>query len=158
MWPWCHRNEYTRLEKAMIEPGSPSGPRRWPDYAARSRGEVRAIPPGQSAGSHRQPSFLNFILEIVQKFARCGIVTSSPFMQSSRSPVSPRLSWRKTRGFLQFAEKFLHCMRNKSVGISASRTEMSDPYLGVFPLAERFSHLTLDVGVRLQADCPPKEC
>ena len=118
----------------MIEPGSPSGPRRWPDYAARSRGEVRAIPPGQSAGSHRQPSFLNFILEIVQKFARCGIVTSSPFMQSSRSPVSPRLSWRKTPGFLlQFAEKFLHCMRNKAVGISASRSDMSDPYLGVFP-------------------------
>jgi hypothetical protein len=40
------------------------------------------------------------------------------FMLSSRSPVSPRLSWAKNTGFLQFAEKFLHCMRNKVVWIS----------------------------------------
>jgi hypothetical protein len=39
------------------------------------------------------------------------------FMLSSRSPVSPRLSWAKNTGFLQFAEKFLHCMRNKVVWI-----------------------------------------
>ena len=81
------------------------------------------------------------------------------FMLRSRSPVSPRLSWRKTRGFLQFAEKFLHCMCNKVVWISCQRSGMSNPYLGVFlRFAERFSHLTLDVGVRLQADRPPKEC
>ena len=36
---------------------------------------------------------------------------------------------------------------------------MSNPLLSVFPhFAEGFSHLTLDVTVRLQADCPPDEC
>ena len=60
-------------------------------------------------------------IAVLQISQRCGIVTSSPFMLSSRSPVSPRLSWRKTRGFLQFAEKFLHCMRNKVVWISCQQ-------------------------------------
>ena len=60
-------------------------------------------------------------IAVLQISQRCGIVTSSPFMLSSRSPVSPRLSWRKTRGFLQFAAKFLHCMPNKVVWISCQQ-------------------------------------
>ena len=94
-------------------------------------------------------------MAVLQISRRCGIVTSSPFMLSSRSPMLPRLSWRKTRAFYSSLRSSCIVCVTKWSGSVASRSGISNPYLGVFPrFAERFSHRrTLDVGAHLIDEC-----